>query len=73
MRHIEENMQIACARWFGLQYPRYAQLLHHSPNGGRRNYIEAARFKAMGTKAGFPDFVLFHPSTKRIWISSAAR
>ena len=34
-------------------------LWHHSPNGGRRNLIEAVMFKKMGTKAGFPDFAVF--------------
>lgn len=32
--------------------------LHHSPNGGKRSKSEAGRFKAMGTKAGFPDLIL---------------
>lgn len=29
---------------------------HHSPNGGYRNPIEAAKFKRLGTQPGFPDF-----------------
>lgn len=62
MRHEEDNMQMACVRWFGLQFPGIAKLLHHSPNGGRRNAREAARFKAMGTRAGFPDLILLLPS-----------
>lgn len=62
MRHIEEQHQIAYVRWFGLQYPELSPLLHHSPNGGKRNAREAARFKAMGTRAGFPDLFLAVPS-----------
>lgn len=58
MRHNEDSLQISCVRWFSMQYPQYALLLHHSPNGGKRNAREAARFKAMGTKAGFPDLFL---------------
>ncbi len=58
MRHIEEDTQIACVTWFSYQYPQYIPLLHHSPNGGFRNSREAGRFKAMGTRAGFPDLVL---------------
>lgn len=58
MRHEEETLQTMCVRWFGLQYPALARRLHHSPNGGRRNLREAARFKAMGTRAGFPDLFL---------------
>lgn len=65
MRHDEDNLQMACVRWFGWQYPHYAPLLHHSPNGGRRNAREAGRFKAMGTKAGFPD--LFLPVARGAW------
>ena len=60
-RHDEEDLQIACVRWFDLQYPQYRNLLHHSPNGGKRNVREAARFKAMGTRAGFPDLLLLVP------------
>lgn len=59
MRHIEDSLQKSCVRWFSLQYREYAQLLHHSPNGGKRNAIEAAKFKAMGVRAGFPDLGLF--------------
>ncbi len=58
MRHDEESLQSICVTWFSLQYPEMAQLLHHSPNGGRRNAREGARFKAMGVRAGFPDLQL---------------
>ena len=61
-RHLEEDLQVRCVRWFELAYPDLALLLHHSPNGGRRNAREAARFKEMGTRAGFPDLVLLVPS-----------
>ena len=61
MKHLEEDIQMACVRWFGYQYPQYALLLHHSPNGGFRNAREAARFKAMGTRAGVSDLILFLP------------
>lgn len=64
MRHNEDSLQISCVRWFSMQYPQYAPLLHHSPNGGWRNIREAARFKAMGTKAGFPDLFLCVPNTE---------
>ncbi len=37
---------------------RIGDYLHHSPNGGKRNLLEAKKFKAMGTKAGFPDLFL---------------
>lgn len=60
-RHIEEHMQESLVAWFGLQYPEYALLLHHSPNGGKRSAEEGRRFKLMGTRAGFPDLILLMP------------
>ena len=62
MRHIEDGIQISCVTWFGLQYPKLALLLHHSPNGGKRSASEAGRFKRMGTRPGFPDLLLLIPS-----------
>ena len=59
MRHIEDTLQKTCVSWFSLQCPKYAKLLHHSPNGGKRNATEAAKFKAMGVRAGFPDLGLY--------------
>ena len=56
MRHLEEDLQIKCVNWFNLQHPD--MLLHHSPNGGKRNAREAARFKEMGTLSGFPDLFI---------------
>lgn len=65
MRHEEDTLQMQCVSWFGLQYPDLKGLLHHSPNGGKRNLREAARFKAMGTRAGFPDLALLIPRGER--------
>lgn len=62
MKHIEDNLQIACVTWFTLQFPKIAQYLHHSPNGGFRNAREAAKFKQMGVRPGFPDLILLYPS-----------
>ncbi len=33
-------------------------MVHHSPNGGRRNAREGAKFKRMGVSAGFPDLTI---------------
>ena len=60
-RAIEQRLQLSCVRWFDLQYPKLRLLLHHSPNGGWRDKVEAAKFKGMGTRAGFPDFILLVP------------
>lgn len=66
--HPEDDLQMACCQWYDLQWggrringEKIGRLLHHSPNGGRRSSREAARFKAMGTRAGFPDFWLGIP------------
>jgi hypothetical protein len=62
MRHLEDSLQKSCVRWFDYAYPKYRLSLHHSPNGGKRNAIEAAKFKQMGVRAGFPDFILLIPN-----------
>lgn len=60
MRYLEDKLQMACRYWFDMQYPRLALLLHHSPNEGRLMHTarDGAKRKAMGVRAGFPDFVL---------------
>jgi hypothetical protein len=32
----------------------------HCPNGGRRDPVEAARFKALGARAGVPDVIIIY-------------
>lgn len=54
----EDQLQIACVRWFDMQFPEYRMLLHHSPNGGYRTLTEGRLFRKMGTRAGFPDLLL---------------
>lgn len=56
----EDGHQLALLCWCSQNFDKYPDLkwLHHSPNGGSRSKSEAARFKAMGVKAGFPDLVL---------------
>ena len=61
MTHPEDTLQESCVLWWDLTFnshPEIKCLLHHSPNGGFRNPREAARFKRMGTRAGFPDLLL---------------
>lgn len=38
------------------------ELLHHIPNGGSRNHLEAANLKRQGVKAGVPDLCLPVPA-----------
>lgn len=58
MKHLEDNLQEACCRWFAYQYPGY--LLFAVPNGGKRNAREAARLKRQGVRPGVPDLFLAH-------------
>lgn len=46
--------------WCGYNYEKYPQLrfLTHVPNGGARNVIEGSKFKVMGVRPGFPDYIL---------------
>lgn len=62
MRHLEDQLQKSVLTYFDYKYPEYRLLLHHSPNGGKRNAIEAAKFKQMGVRAGFPDLILLVPN-----------
>lgn len=62
MRHLEDSLQKSCVRWFDYAHPKYRLRIHHSPNGGYRNAIEAAKFKQMGVRAGFPDLILLIPN-----------
>lgn len=60
LKRGEDTEQIGViewAEWHTSQYPEL-KLLHHIPNGGKRNAVEAARLKAMGVKAGVPDLFL---------------
>lgn len=60
LRHNpEERLQIACVRWMQHQWPKYAPCLQHLANGGYRTKAEAAIFKAMGVRPGYPDLFLF--------------
>lgn len=53
----EQMGVIAWCSWKRQQYPELA-LLHHCPNGGRRNKAEAVKLKQMGVVAGVPDLHL---------------
>ena len=61
-RHLESRLQIACKKWFGLQYPKIARLCFSVPNGGFRNAVEAQFLKAEGSTAGVSDMILLKPS-----------
>lgn len=56
----ESQEQTFLFQWANLarcEYPEL-ELLHHIPNGGKRNAREAAGLKRQGVKAGVPDICL---------------
>lgn len=56
----EAQHQTAVIKWANLSLKRYPELalLHHIPNGGSRNKLEAINLKRQGVKAGVPDLHL---------------
>ena len=59
----EDTEQIAVIQWAQYSSSRYPELrwLHHCPNGGSRNRLEAVKLKQMGVKAGVSDLCLPYP------------
>lgn len=60
----EGKLQIACVRWFRLQYPAFASLLFHPKNeaDGATNGKRIAINAAQGVVPGVPDLILSLPS-----------
>lgn len=58
MKHIESRLQIACVRWFRMQYPQYKLMLFSVPNGGKRTLMEAIIMKNEGVVSGVSDLIL---------------
>ena len=61
MNQEEHNIQVACVRWFNLQWPEYRGLLFAVPNGGARSKATAGKLKAEGVVAGVADLILLVP------------
>ncbi|MDB5996873.1 MAG: hypothetical protein JWP42_4009 [Pseudomonas sp.] len=57
----EHEEQKSLVSWFAHQYRSIANRLVAVPNGGQRNVIVAAKLKAEGVRAGFPDLMLLIP------------
>lgn len=58
---VEHEQVMSWARIQKFRGGKVATFIHHSPNGGKRSASEAARFKRMGTQAGFPDLFIYVP------------
>ena len=61
MREQEHQIQVACVRWFNLQWPEYRGLLFAIPNGGARSKATAGKLKAEGVVPGVADLILLKP------------
>jgi len=60
----EDYLQYKLCDWM-----RNRDIMHfHVPNGGKRNKREAARFKAMGVKAGVHDLIILLSDARVIFI-----
>ena len=53
----EQRALFEWASWAKAQHPEL-ELLHHIPNGGKRNKAVAGKLKAEGVKPGVPDVFL---------------
>ena len=64
MKHLEDKEQIALVTWIRLMESKYPELasIYHCPNGGHRDIRTAAKFKAMGVKAGVWDIFVPVPA-----------
>lgn len=62
MNAHEHRIQVACVRWFALQWPQYEGLLFAVPNGGHRDKVTGAMMKAEGVVPGVADLLLLVPS-----------
>ena len=62
----EGQLQIACVRWFRLQYPAFATLLFHPKNeaDGATSPKRIAINAATGVVPGVPDLILALPSLR---------
>lgn len=60
MKKKEAEEQIAIMNWVEYNKGRFPalEMLHHIPNGGHRNSIEAVNLKRQGVKSGVPDLCL---------------
>lgn len=53
----EFEEQISLIAWADV-FLKAPNLLFHIPNGGKRNIVEAVKFKKMGVRPGIPDLFL---------------
>lgn len=73
-RYLEDAECKAFVQWLRLARPVVYAYTYHIPNGGYRHIREASKFKAIGVKAGVPDFHIALPTEKYhgAWIEMKA-
>ena len=69
-RHIEEPIQVACVKWFRLQYPKL--IIFAVPNGGSRNLYEAKNMKDAGVLKGVADLVIVGNNGRVLFVEMKA-
>lgn len=57
----EDNLQVACRRWFDMKYPLITQLFFMVKNDGRKSKWQGQKDKDRGLRAGVPDMILSIP------------
>ena len=62
----EQERVINWAAFYAKDFPELA-LLHHIPNGGSRNKLEAANLKRQGVKSGGSGFVPACCKKRKTW------
>jgi hypothetical protein len=62
----ETKIHCSIVQWLEAVVP-WAEV-HHSPNGGKRSEVEAAKFKRMGTRAGRPDIEIGLPEGRTLFL-----
>ena len=73
MRHIEDKEHIALVTWLRAMETAHPVLglAYHTPNGGYRDARQAAKFKAMGVRAGIWDIFVPIPAPG-LWVEMKA-
>lgn len=63
MRHVEDDNARYLTQWRCANERRIPELrwLYHIPMGGKRSKVTASLLKAMGTRPGLWDYILFVP------------
>ena len=60
-QYAEHELQVACLKWFKMQYPHLSGLIFHIPNERKQSPIAGKRAKDLGTLSGVADVFLSVP------------